>query len=125
MNWSTMSRDNLVAAKSLLADARWRSAVSRAYYSAYSAVTARLEGRASFAHGWNNPSHDHLAKLIMNYLTEFAVPERRKIMGASRRLLRNRIAADYRPGESIEVEDARMAVRDATFILRTVDRAAR
>src|SRR4051794_32034042 len=100
MTWSAMAGDNLVAAKSLLADARWRSAASRAYYAAYSAVTAKLEGRASFPRGWHNPSHDHLAKLIMNYLTEFAVPERRKLMTASRRLLRKRVASDYRPGES-------------------------
>jgi uncharacterized protein (UPF0332 family) len=123
MSWSDMARDNLVAAKSLLADARWRSAVSRAYYAAYSAVTGKLKGRASFPRGRQNPSHDNLARLIMNYLTEFAVSERRQMMAAARRLYRTRIAADYKPGEEVGVQEARIAVRDASFIVRTVERA--
>jgi uncharacterized protein (UPF0332 family) len=123
MNWSTMARDNLVAAKSLLADARWRSAVSRAYYAAYSVVTGRLEGRASFPHGRQNPRHDNLPKLILNYLSDVHLADRRKVKTAAFRLYRKRIAADYRPHEEIGAEEARVAVRDASFVLRTVDHA--
>lgn len=123
MTWSAMVRENLVAAKTLLSDARWRSAVSRAYYAAYSAATGKMEGRASFPKGRQNPSHDYLPRLIMSYLSEVGVCDRRKVSSAAIRLYRKRIAADYRPHEHIGAEDARLAVMDASFIVRTVEHA--
>ncbi len=86
MTWTAMARENLVAAKSLSADARWRSAVSRAYYAAYCVVTGELAGRANFPRGRQNPSHDQLPKLIMNYLSDVSVPDRQSMQRAAVRL---------------------------------------
>ena len=123
MTWSAIARENLVAAKSLLADARWRSAVSRGYYAAYGAVTGKLEGRVSFPAGMHGPSHDNLPKLILNSLSEMDLAYRRRVKVAAIRLYRQRLAADYRPGEHVGAEEARVAVRDASFILRMVEHA--
>jgi uncharacterized protein (UPF0332 family) len=123
MTWLAMARENLVAAKSLLTDARWRSAVSRAYYAAYGEVTGKLEDKVSFPAGLYGPSHDNLPKLILNSLSAISLAERRRIKLAAIRLYRQRIAADYRPGEYVGAEEAGIAVRDASFIFRTLEHA--
>ncbi len=123
MTWTAMARENLIAAKSLSADARWRSAVSRAYYAAYCAVTVELEGRANFPGGRQNPSHDQLPKLILNSLSDISVPDRQNMKRAAVRLYRKRIAADYRPGEHVGAEESLVAIRDASFIARSVRHA--
>jgi uncharacterized protein (UPF0332 family) len=121
MTWQEIARENLVAAKSLSQDARWRSSVSRAYYAAYAAVAGALEGLAQFPEGRHGPSHDRLPQLVMTYLTVFKVYERRKLSVAARRLYRQRIAADYEPPMRVELEEARIALRDASFIVRSIE----
>jgi len=115
-----MSTENLVAAKSLSLDARWRSSVSRAYYSAYAAVAEALEGLASYKEGRFGPSHDALPKLVMTYLTARRIYERRRIATAAHRLYQRRIAADYKPFELIDQALTRDCIQDASFIVRLV-----
>jgi uncharacterized protein (UPF0332 family) len=123
VTWDEIGRENLVAAKSLSQDARWRSAVSRAYYAAYSAITSALEGNAAFPEGRFGPSHDKLPKLVMANAIGLRFFERAKVVKAARRLYRQRIAADYEPPARVELEEARIAVLDATFILRSIANA--
>ena len=123
MQWAEMARENLVAAKSLFQDARWRSSVSRAYYAAYGAVTDSLEGLATFPKGRYGPSHDRLPQLVMTYSTELRFRERIQVVKAARRLYRSRIAADYEPRQRVAIEEARIAVQDASFIVRTINNA--
>jgi uncharacterized protein (UPF0332 family) len=122
VSWKEISRENLVAAKSLSQDARWRSAVSRAYYAAYAAVAGALEGLAQYPEGRHGPSHDRLPKLVMTYLTMLRISERRRVAAAAVRLYRRRIAADYRPLESVDDDLARACVQDASIILRAVNK---
>jgi uncharacterized protein (UPF0332 family) len=123
MTWREMSRESLVAAKSLSQDARWRSAVSRAYYAAYSAVAGALDGLARYSGGRFGPSHDRLPQLVMTYLTDLRFHERAKVVKAARRLYRQRIAADYEPPRQVALEEARIAIQDASFILRIIAHA--
>jgi uncharacterized protein (UPF0332 family) len=120
MTWKEMASENLVAAKSLSMDARWRSSVSRAYYAAYAAVSGELEGLTQYPDGRFGPSHDLLPQLVMTYLTGLGLFDRRKIASAAKRLYRQRIAADYEPPVVVELEESRAAIRDASLILRMV-----
>jgi uncharacterized protein (UPF0332 family) len=121
--WKEIAQANLVAAKSLAMDARWRSAVSRAYYAAYAAVAGRLEGLASYPDGRFGPSHDLLPQLVLTYLTYLGKFDRRLVASAAKRLYRQRIAADYEPPITVELEESRAALRDASLILRIVANA--
>jgi uncharacterized protein (UPF0332 family) len=123
MKWSEISRENLIAPKSLSQDARWRSAVSRAYYAAYAAVAGALEGLAQYPKGRFGPAHDQLPKLIMTYLTELEFFERARVVKLARRLYRQRIAADYEPPQRVDLEEARIAVQDASAITRSIANA--
>jgi uncharacterized protein (UPF0332 family) len=109
--------------ESLFQDARWRSAVSRSYYAAYAAVSGAWEGLAQYPKGRFGPSHDRLPKLVMTYLTELRFYERARVVKAARRLYRQRISADYEPPELVELEEARIAIQDASFILRSMSDA--
>jgi uncharacterized protein (UPF0332 family) len=124
-SWQEISRESLVAAKSLSQDSRWRSAVSRAYYAAYASVSGALDGLAEFPKDRRGPSHDLLPVLVMTYLTRIGFFDRRKVAAASRRLYRYRISADYEPPTLIDRAFAGMALRDASFIVRTIADAKR
>ena len=123
--WDQISRENLLAAKSLSQDSRWRSAVSRAYYAAYASVSGALEGLAQFPRDRYGPSHDLLPILVMTYLTTIGFFDRRKVAAASRRLYRYRIAADYEPPMTVDRDFAATALRDASFIVRAIADAKR
>lgn len=118
-DWESIAKDNLIAAKALVLDSRWRSAVSRAYYSAYAAITSRLID-VNFSYGREGPGHDVLPKLVMTYLSVMKVYERRQVATAALRLYRQRIVADYRSSESVGEKDARAAVRDAQWLQKVV-----
>jgi uncharacterized protein (UPF0332 family) len=120
VTWKEISRENLIAAKSLALDSRWRSSVSRAYYAAYAMVASELEGLAQYPKGRFGPSHDLLPQLVMTYLTEIRIFERRKVSTAAHRLYIQRINADYKPMEIVAADEARSAIRDSVLILRRI-----
>jgi hypothetical protein len=93
--------------------------VSRSYYAAYCALTSRLVGRGiTFAHQWNNPSHEQLPALVRNGLS-LPPNTRRAFNRAIRRLRTARENADYRPGVRVDRADALAAVHDAILIVHT------
>jgi uncharacterized protein (UPF0332 family) len=119
--WRELSRDSLRAAQLLLEEGHLRSSVSRAYYAAYCAVSDQLSQRGvSFAHGWNNPSHDQLPALVRNNLA-LAVNRRRQLSRAIRRLRTAREDADYRPGIAVDRTLALACVHDAIFVVETLE----
>jgi uncharacterized protein (UPF0332 family) len=120
VTWKEISRENLVAAKSLVLDARWRSSVSRAYYAAYAAVAGELDGLAAYPRGRFGPSHDLLPQIVVTYLTNLRLHDRRTIAAAARRLYRYRIAADYEPPRTVGQTEATESIRDASFVMRKI-----
>jgi uncharacterized protein (UPF0332 family) len=119
--WQEMSRDSLRAARSLYSEELFRSSVSRAYYAAYCAVAGELAVRGvSYSHGWHNPGHDQLPDLVLNNTT---LPRntRFEINKALRRLRRAREDADYRPAATVDRRDALRVVRDASFVVQTLE----
>ncbi len=121
--WRELSLDSLQAAQKLLVEGHWRSSVSRSYYAAYCAVSGELVRRgASFAHGWNNPSHEQVPALVRTGLG-LPLNTRRQLNQAIRRLRTARENADYRPRVRVDRADALGAVHDAILIVKTLGRS--
>ena len=85
----------------LLARKHWRSSASRSYFAVFAALTASLEGDASFPAGRQAPTHATLPHLIANYLSQLQVVHRRRMMSDVRELYENRISADYRMSRTV------------------------
>ena len=116
-----MSENNRKSAQQLLETEQIRSCISRSYYAAYCAVTDLLVSRnVQFPRGWNNPAHEQLPDLVLN---NSGLPRatRFEVNKVLRRLSRQREDADYRPHAVLVLRDAVKAVRDAQFILRTLE----
>jgi hypothetical protein len=74
----------------------------------------------TFPHGWHNPAHDQLPDLVLHNTT---LPRnaRYEINKALRRLRRAREDADYRPAAPLERRDALRLIRDASFVVQTLE----
>ena len=118
--WDELADGNQAAAKILLREGEYRSSISRAYYAAYCAVTARLVGRIDFAFNDSNPTHEQLGILIVNHLTQYAKSDRYKIRSAVRRLWLARTEADYAPATTIDRTTALDRLRDCEEVLNTL-----
>ena len=98
-------------------EGRNRSAVSRAYYAAYCALTGEIVGVvSSFAGGWQNPPHADVPLYIQNNLPGLAVWERKRLTRLVRTLRLFRENADYRPYQPIDERIVRDCIRDSTAI---------
>ena len=58
--WRDLSLECLQAAQNLLRENCLRSSISRSYYSAYAALSGKLEGKVVYREGRNNPTHADL-----------------------------------------------------------------
>jgi len=119
-SWNELSKDSLSAAQELLQKNRYRSCVSRAYYAVYAAVTWRLllKGHDQFGDNRANPSHEiALTMLQHNLLSQSSPAVSKKVTHAARNVRRGRLIADYEPGLTIELRDARDSLRDACFVI--------
>ncbi|MCX7014435.1 MAG: HEPN domain-containing protein [Candidatus Sumerlaeota bacterium] len=116
--WEELSRDSLLAAQELFRRLRCRSSVSRAYYAAYSAVTAALTKRGiPQRYDRENPPHEAVPRMIRKNLGDLDKERRRKLSQSISVLLKLRIDADYYPGHTIDESVARHGVRMAYSVL--------
>lgn len=120
MDWKELSELQGYAARHLI-DQRdeklYRAACTRAYYSAYAAITARLPKGTVFTRGWRNPAHAALPGYI-NQIAGLSATKRSAIRYALLQLRQRREDADYRPGVEVNRAAARESWRDlATIIL--------
>ncbi len=113
-----MSVVGLRSARRLFDDGDFRGCANRAYYAAYHAATAAcVEHGDTFGREWNNPPHEQLPELIQNN-GDLPIATRRRVNQLLRPLRNARENADYRPGITVEREDALAALRSATTLLR-------
>lgn len=94
-----------------------RRSIHSSYYAAYSAITHILTKHGvQFAHGWKNPDHNHVPRLILGNTT---LPRsvRFEINKAIRRLRMWRENADYRPAVLIERRQVQDCIRDAMAVM--------
>jgi len=95
--------------------------VSRAYYAAYSLLTAELveAGYSSFGK-FKNPDHASLPLLVRNHLSRLSTAERRSASAAVRQLRSRREDADYRPQVSVGKDSSRESMVDLEIIRRAI-----
>jgi len=97
----------------------FRSAVSRAYYAAYAAVTARLvQSGAVHRLDSANPSHRALPAMVEGNLSGLADWQRRDLKSTTRRLYETRLDADYRARVEVDREVAVRSLRELAVTMR-------
>ncbi len=123
-----MAEENLRAAKSLKDSGYLRSAINRAYYSAYASTTGALEqgGTSLGAADRPNPGHEQLSKLIRHNLEpkRLSDVQRRDLARRFRDLRRLRVMSDYDPSSYISPREALLCVRNASVFLGTLSEGA-
>jgi hypothetical protein len=117
-----MSLDALDAAQLAHGKGHPRSAVSRAYYAAYSALAGHFEPnyRTQFRYDGNNPGHQQLLALTANNLDRrrFDAQQRRTVKRALLILQSLRANADYNPAETAtDGRQSLIALRQATALM--------
>ena len=96
--WQEIGQDNFQAAVELYDGGRYRSAISRFYYAAFSVLTHELLRRkagADFKDERPTPGHTQLAGLVEKHLTHMSPERLLNLVRYVRSLYRDRIAADY------------------------------
>ncbi len=119
MTWDELSVIQSYASRFLIDqrdDKLYRAACTRAYYSAYSAITARIPPGTVFAHGWQNPQHAALPGHV-DQIPGLTATKKREIRIALGQLRQRREDADYRPTIDLDRTAARESWRDLTTIL--------
>jgi uncharacterized protein (UPF0332 family) len=120
MTWNELSEIQRYAARHLI-DQRdeklYRTACTRAYYSADAAISARVSPGTIFAHGWQNPAHAALPGHV-DQIAGLSVEKKAAIRIALSQLRQCREDADYRPSVEVNRAAARESWRGlATSIL--------
>lgn len=118
MTWEELSESHRESANSLMRSgnlAHHRGVCSRAYYSSYALLTSKLPSGTRFGRGRNNPEHTALPGYV-NQIPDIEWHERKWVKSAIRRLRQRREDADYRPGVTVTVLEAKEALRDVEEI---------
>lgn len=111
--WQDMAAESARAANRLVRDDLVRSGVSRAYFAAYSAVTARVHEQGMTMFGDQaNPPHRAVTDLIDNNLSGLRPVQRDELLSALRRLYKRRIVADYEPRDTVDRRFGHESLRD-------------
>jgi uncharacterized protein (UPF0332 family) len=114
--WRDISTQNETAAKALLRGGLYRSAVSRAYYSAYAAVVERLAAAGALPN--RNPSHKALPLMVEGNISGLSDWQRRDLKAITRRLYEARLDADYRASMDVGERTAFHCLADLARALR-------
>lgn len=98
-----------------------RGAINRAYYAAFSAMTAEIRKRTmDFAHGYEHPRHIELDRYIKKFLIDRSKADRQDLRDEIKRLYRARVEADYRHAAGLDDRDVRDARHDADYVLQSL-----
>jgi uncharacterized protein (UPF0332 family) len=117
--WTEIAKDCLRAANSLKETGHYRSAVSRAYYAAFSMVVAKLTAaQVSFEMDREGPSHSRLPDMVRMNLPGLKTWQRRDAAAMLRVLYRARLDADYSSVKIFGRNEARESVQQAWLIFR-------
>jgi uncharacterized protein (UPF0332 family) len=119
--WEQMSTSCLKATEALARLRNRRSAISRAYYAAFAAVTGEIRKRThEFPKGYEHPPHPQLGRYVKRHLTHMTHPDRDDLRDALLRLYEARLDADYRHQTDPTDADVRSAMADAVYVRQSV-----
>jgi uncharacterized protein (UPF0332 family) len=118
--WNEISADASKAAKLLHANKHYRSALSRAYFAAYSAIVAVLCGYkgSRFDYDGNNPSHDKLRRMILSLNPRhYRKHNVTRLHRTINRMWAARIDADYGVRSTVDCNTSQQAISDMQSVL--------
>ena len=119
--WKDMSVASYRAALAMAKLKNHRSAISRAYYSAFAALVHEIRRETKvFATGYEHPQHHQMGRYIKRSRSLALGSDQRQIREALARLYRARLDADYRKDAIQTDSDLKSAIADLDYILRTV-----
>jgi len=117
-----MARSSYAASVELRKARLFRSSVSRAYFAAFAAVTARLDEQGvRFTSDFEGPSHSAVQRLAESNLTGLRKWQKRDLQNLINVLRNSRIQADYRPSFAVGLPEARQALQDAGTVLSMLE----
>ena len=109
--WLDLARDSRKAASELVLSGRFRSAVARAYFAAYSRVSDELvRAGVTMPSGREGPSHTRLKPMVERNLTCLKLDKRIWLSRAIGRLYALRLYADYQPSITVDAREAKEAI---------------
>ena len=115
--WQEIGQDNFRAGRELFDRKRYRSAVSRFYYAAFSVLTHELHlAGADFGDQQQTPNHKGLPKLLKLHL-KIATRAKNECVSIIRRLYAARILADYQR-RTVDETISREVMRDTANLFR-------
>jgi len=116
--WLGLAKDSFEAAKDADEKKKYRSAVSRAYYALFQAATAILvHARVSVPERGNWP-HIQVPALFQSPTVRTMLPKGSRVYRqAIIDTYTARISADYRPRDTVDREQSRMARRYSGMVL--------
>lgn len=123
--WARAGDDALAAAQSCSTDGRWRSAVSRSYYAAYSFTASVLtkQERIAFRDDRVGPDHGPLVDLVRDHLLKVLGPSAISDLRTQlRALYAARLTADYMPHKRVAQKEAIEAQKRATMVRSLMER---
>lgn len=111
--WRDLARTSRSAARELQRKHLYRSATSRAYYAAFSALTSEIRKHThDFPKGRTHPPHQGLSAYIKRHLVALPKQRRDELRDAVKRLYKARCDADYVPASVLDETKLRDAMRD-------------
>ena len=115
--WQEIGQDNFRAGRELYQRGRYRSSVSRFYYSVFSSLTHELiSAGVIFGEGHEAPTHKELPKLVNIHLS-LATAQKADSIAIIRRVYATRITADYQR-RTIDEAITREVMRDTAKLFR-------
>ena len=115
--WFALSRDSFAAANVLMRSGHWRSSASRSYYAAFAAVVGALPEDVPKARDQRTPRHQDLPQMILTYLTDLPLRQRREVKASLEKLYRSRINADNYERLTTDRVTARQSVTQAGMVI--------
>jgi hypothetical protein len=121
--WEELGVEAIEAAQTLRSAQAWRASVNRAYYGVYGLAAAVLQDAGvAFPAGREGPHHERLARLLRDHATALRPDQRKWLHTLVKGLYVHRIAADYRPGRTVDEAVALDALRAAAIVRRLIGR---
>jgi len=123
-HWAHMAHDARKAAQACTAGGHFRSAVSRAYYAMFAAVTGLLiDQKVMPRAGLGTWAHERLPGIAKeNLKAKLGDVPSQDVKRMLTYMYKLRLIADYVPGATVDGRDARDCLRYAMSVMRTLAR---
>jgi len=121
-SWLNIAKDNLDAAGELIQTGRVRSAINRAYFAAFAAVTHQLDRqKVNFPAERESPWHGSLQAMVRSNLSSLGVIVQRRVNRSLTLLYALRCQADYSRRVSLDQRAAKEAMNNGIIVYKAME----